>query len=97
MVCVITDEEEEEYLRKLLKKHHITKLSFGIPQDITQQDLLMKAFNDANRKAKQLLDKIDYKIVKIHSISILNDNIEIQYPETDYSSLQYDPEVSSLS
>lgn len=35
----------------------------------------MKALNDANRKAKTGLDRIDYKILNIKSVSVINKEI----------------------
>lgn len=40
--------------------------------ELTQYDLMMKAFNDAKRKANEYLETIEYRIKRVREVTILN-------------------------
>ena len=61
----MTEDDQQAYIKRILRKRSISKISFGSEDNHNQQDLIMKAMNDANRKAKIVLDKINFKIRKI--------------------------------
>ena len=57
----------------------------------------MKALSNAKRKASELLEKTGYRIKKIQSIAALTEDLELKFPNMDFTSAEYDPEVSSRS
>ena len=61
-------------LRRLKIKH----VSFRSVGELNQYDMLMKAFNDAKKKAKEYLETIEYRIKRVVSVSILNPDLDLE-------------------